>query len=96
MEIKLKNKKTVKVKDITIAEEAKLKDIMLKMVKPTEDGKSVELIEPNYNCLLILQMVLEDPSDNNIRKYDDAARIDIALEVQKCYLRETRSPPSRT
>ena len=53
MEIKLKNKKTVKVKDITIAEEAKLKDIMLKMVKPTENGTGVELIEPNYNCLLI-------------------------------------------
>tara|TARA_R100001594_G_scaffold150511_1_gene212072 strand:- start:3655 stop:3939 length:285 start_codon:yes stop_codon:yes gene_type:complete len=92
MEIKLKNKKTVKIKDITIAEEAKLKDIMLKMVKPTENGTGVELIEPNYNCLLILQMVLEDPSDNNIRKYDDAARIDIALEVQKMLFEGNEKP----
>ena len=51
MEIKLKNKKTVKVKDITIAEEAKLKDIFLKMIKMVDGG--VELISPNYNCLLI-------------------------------------------
>ena len=45
MEIKLKNKKVVKIKDFTIAEEAKLKDIFLKMVKMVDDG--VELIEPN-------------------------------------------------
>ena len=83
MEIKLKDKKTVKIKDFTIAEEAKLKDILLKMVSSSKDNKSVTLIEPNYNCLLILQMALEDPSDENIRGYDDAQRIEIALEVQK-------------
>ena len=83
MEIKLKDKKTVKIKDFTIAEEAKLKDILLKMVSSSKDIESVKLIEPNYNCLLILQMALEDPSDENIRGYDDAQRIEIALEIQK-------------
>ena len=83
MEIKLKDKKTVKIKDFTIAEEAKLKDILLKMVSSSKDNESVKLIEPNNNCLLILQMALEDPSDENIRGYDDAQRIDIALEIQK-------------
>ena len=83
MEIKLKDKKTVKIKDFTIAEEAKLKDILLKMVSSSKDNESVKLIEPNYNCLLILQMALEDPSDENIRGYDDAQRIEIALEIQK-------------
>ncbi len=92
MEIKLKDKKSVKIKDFTIADEAKLKDILLKMVKTKEDGKSVELIEPNYNCLLILQMVLEDPSDNNIKKMDDAMRIDIALEVQKMLFEGNEKP----
>tara|TARA_Y100001938_G_C8064940_1_gene419633 strand:+ start:863 stop:1147 length:285 start_codon:yes stop_codon:yes gene_type:complete len=83
MEIKLKDKKAVKIKNFTIAEEAKLKDIYLKMVKTTEDNKSVQLIDPNYNCLLILQMVLEDPTDGNIRGFNDAERIEVALEVQK-------------
>lgn len=92
MEIKLKDKKSVKIKDFTIADEAKLKDILLKMVKPSPDGKSVELIEPNYNCLLILQMVLEDPSDNNIKKMDDAMRIDIALEIQKMLFEGNEKP----
>jgi len=92
MEIKLKNKKSVKIKDFTIADEAKLKDILLKMVKPSGDGKRVELIDPNYNCLLILQMVLEDPSDNNIKKMDDAMRIDIALEVQKLLFEGNEKP----
>ena len=81
MEIKLKNKKVVKIKDFTIAEEAKLKDIFLKMVKMVDDG--VELIEPNYNCLLILQMVLKDSSEKALRKMSDDLRIEIALEVQK-------------
>ena len=92
MEIKLKDKKAVKIKDFTIAEEAKLKDILLKMVKPSKNTKSVELIEPNYNCLLILQMVLEDPSDGNIRGYDDAQRIEIALEVQKMLFAGNEKP----
>ncbi len=92
MEIKLKNKKSVKIKDFTIADEAKIKDILLKMVKPSSDGKTVELIDPNYNCLLILQMVLEDPSDNNIKKMDDAMRIDIALEVQKMLFQGNETP----
>jgi hypothetical protein len=92
MEIKLKNKKSVKIKDFTIADEAKLKDILMKMVKPSDDGKSVQLVDPNYNCLLICQMVLEDPSDNNIKKMDDAMRIDIALEVQKLLFEGNEKP----
>ena len=81
MEIKLKNKKVVKIKDFTIAEEAKLKDIFLKMIKMVDGG--VELISPNYNCLLILQMVLKDGSDKALKKMSDDLRIEIALEVQK-------------
>ncbi len=90
MEIKLKNKKVVKIKDFTIAEEAKLKDIFLKMVKMVDDG--VELIEPNYNCLLILQMVLKDSSEKALRKMSDDLRIEIALEVQKLLFSGNEKP----
>ena len=90
MEIKLKNKKVVKIKDFTIAEEAKLKDILLKMVKMVDDG--VELIEPNYNCLLILQMVLKDSSEKALRKMSDDLRIEIALEVQKLLFEGNEKP----
>ena len=90
MEIKLKNKKVVKIKDFTIAEEAKLKDIFLKMVKMVDDG--VELIEPNYNCLLILQMVLKDSSEKALRKMSDDLRIEIALEVQKLLFEGNEKP----
>ena len=90
MEIKLKNKKVVKIKDFTIAEEAKLKDIFLKMVKMVDDG--VELIEPNYNCLLILQTVLKDSSEKALRKMSDDLRIEIALEVQKLLFEGNEKP----
>ena len=81
MEIKLKNKKAFKVKEFTIADEAKLKDILMKMVKSVEGG--VEIIDPNYNCLKILQIALVDSSDDTIRKISDEDRISIALEIQK-------------
>ena len=69
MEIKLKNKKAFKIKEFTIADEAKLKDILMKMVKSVEGG--VEIIDPNYNCLKILQIALVDSSDDTIRKISD-------------------------
>ena len=90
MEIKLKNKKVVKIKDFTIAEEAKLKDIFLKMIKVVDSG--VELISPNYNCLLILQMVLKDSSEKALRKMSDDLRIEIALEVQKLLFEGNEKP----
>ena len=80
MEIKLKNKKAFKIKEFTIADEAKLKDILMKMVKSVEGG--VEIIDPNYNCLKILQLALVDSSDDTIRKISDEDRINIALEIQ--------------
>ena len=81
MEIRLKNKKKYDVKEFTIADEAKLKDILMKMVKTVEGG--VEIIEPNYNCLRILQIALVDSSDESIKKIKDEDRINIALEIQK-------------
>ena len=69
MEIRLKNKKKYDVKEFTIADEAKLKDILMKMVKTVEGG--VEIIEPNYNCLRILQIALVDSSDESIKKIKD-------------------------
>ena len=81
MEIKLKNKKTYKVKEFTIADEAKLKDILMRMVKSVEGG--AEITDPNYNCLLILKLALVDSSDDSIRKINDEDRIGIALEIQK-------------
>lgn len=92
MEIKLKSKKVVKVKEFTIADEARLKDLLLKMIKPLEDGKGIELIEPNYNCLLILKIALEDSSDNNIKKLDDSERIEVTLEVQKMLFEGNEKP----
>ena len=77
MEIKLKNKKAFKIKEFTIADEAKLKDILMKMVKSVEGG--AEIIDPNYNCLKILQIALVDSSDDTIRKISDEDRINIAL-----------------
>ena len=90
MEIKLKNKKAFKVKEFTIADEAKLKDILMKMVKSVEGG--VEIIDPNYNCLKILQIALVDSSDDTIRKLSDEDRISIALEVQKLLFEGNEKP----
>ena len=90
MEIKLKNKKAFKVKEFTIAEEAKLKDILMKMVKSVEGG--VEIIDPNYNCLKILQIALVDSSDDTIRKISDEDRINIALEIQKVLFEGNEKP----
>tara|TARA_Y100000289_G_scaffold65429_1_gene78979 strand:+ start:7 stop:285 length:279 start_codon:yes stop_codon:yes gene_type:complete len=90
MEIKLKNKKTFKVKEFTIADEAKLKDILIKMVKSVDGG--VEIIDPNYNCLKILQIALVDSSDDTIRKISDEDRINIALEIQKVLFEGNEKP----
>ena len=90
MEIKLKNKKAFKVKEFTIADEAKLKDILMKMVKSVEGG--VEIIDPNYNCLKILQIALLDSSDDTIRKISDEDRINIALEIQKMLFEGNEKP----
>tara|TARA_R100001509_G_scaffold10706_1_gene5681 strand:- start:6449 stop:6727 length:279 start_codon:yes stop_codon:yes gene_type:complete len=90
MEIKLKNKKTFKAKEFTIADEAKLKDILMKMVKSVEGG--VEIIDPNYNCLKILQIALVDSSDDTIRKISDEDRINIALEIQKVLFEGNEKP----
>ena len=90
MEIKLKNKKAFKVKEFTIADEAKLKDILMKMVKSVEGG--AEIIDPNYNCLKILQIALVDSSDDTIRKMSDEDRISIALEVQKLLFEGNEKP----
>ena len=90
MEIKLKNKKAFKVKEFTIADEAKLKDILMKMVKSVEGG--VEIIDPNYNCLKILQIALVDSSDDTIRKISDEDRINIALEIQKVLFEGNEKP----
>ena len=90
MEIKLKNKKTFKVKEFTIADEAKLKDVIMKMVKSVEGG--VEIIDPNYNCLKILQIALVDSSDDTIRKINDEDRINIALEIQKVLFEGNEKP----
>ena len=90
MEIKLKNKKAFKVKEFTIADEAKLKDILMKMVKSVEGG--VEIIDPNYNCLKILQIALVDSSDDTIRKISDEDRINIALEIQKLLFEGNEKP----
>ena len=90
MEIKLKNKKAFKVKEFTIADEAKLKDILMKMVKAVESG--VEIIDPNYNCLKILQIALVDSSDDTIRVISDEDRINIALEIQKVLFEGNEKP----
>ena len=90
MEIKLKNKKAFKVKEFTIADEARLKDILMKMVKSVEGG--VEIIDPNYNCLKILQIALVDSSDDTIRGISDEDRINIALEVQKLLFEGNEKP----
>tara|TARA_R100000808_G_scaffold3490_1_gene12389 strand:+ start:1122 stop:1400 length:279 start_codon:yes stop_codon:yes gene_type:complete len=90
MEIKLKNKKAFKVKEFTIADEAKLKDILMKMVKSVEGG--VEIIDPNYNCLKILQIALVDSSDDTIRVISDEDRINIALEIQKVLFEGNEKP----
>ena len=90
MEIKLKNKKAFKIKEFTIADEAKLKDILMKMVKAVESG--VEIIDPNYNCLKILQIALVDSSDDTIRVISDEDRINIALEIQKMLFEGNEKP----
>tara|TARA_R110002020_G_scaffold274391_2_gene489577 strand:- start:9793 stop:10071 length:279 start_codon:yes stop_codon:yes gene_type:complete len=90
MEIKLKNKKAFKVKEFTIADEAKLKDILMKMVKSVDGG--LEIIDPNYNCLKILQIALVDSSDDTIRGISDADRISIALEIQKVLFEGNEKP----
>ena len=90
MEIKLKNKKAFKIKEFTIADEAKLKDILMKMVKSVEGG--VEIIDPNYNCLKILQLALVDSSDDTIRKISDEDRLNIALEIQKVLFEGNEKP----
>ena len=90
MEIKLKNKKAFKIKEFTIADEAKLKDILMKMVKSVEGG--VEIIDPNYNCLKILQIALVDSSDDTIRKISDEDRISITLEIQKLLFEGNEKP----
>lgn len=90
MEIRLKNKKKYDVKEFTIADEAKLKDILMKMVKTVEGG--VEIIEPNYNCLRILQIALVDSSDESIKKIKDEDRINIALEIQKLLFEGNEKP----
>ena len=90
MEIKLKNKKAFKVKEFTIADEAKLKDIMLKMIVEVDDG--IKIIDPNYNCLKILQIALVDASDDTIRKISDEDRINIALEIQKVLFEGNEKP----
>ena len=90
MEIKLKNKKAFKIKEFTIADEAKLKDIMLKMIVEVDDG--IKIIAPNYNCLRILQLALVDSSDDTIRKISDEDRINIALEIQKVLFEGNEKP----
>ena len=90
MEIKLKNKKAFKIKEFTIADEAKLKDILMKMVNSVEGG--IEIIDPNYNFLKILQIALVDSSDDTIRKISDEDRINIALEIQKMLFEGNEKP----
>jgi|TARA_R100000482_G_C5079757_1_gene125463 hypothetical protein len=90
MEIKLKNKKAFKIKEFTIADEAKLKDILMNMVKSVDGG--VEIVDPNYNCLKILQIALVDSSDDTIRKINDEDRINIALEIQKVLFEGNEKP----
>ena len=90
MEIKLKNKKAFKVKEFTIADEAKLKDIMLKMIVEVDGG--IQIIDPNYNCLRILQLALVASSDNTIRKISDEDRISITLEIQKLLFEGNEKP----
>ena len=90
MEIKLKNKKVFKVKEFTIADEAKLKDILMKMVKSVEGG--IEIIDPNYNCLQILKIALVDSSDDNIKKISDEDRINATLEIQKLLFAGNEKP----
>ena len=90
MEIKLKNKKAFKVKEFTIADEAKLKDIMLKMIVEVDDG--IKIIDPNYNCLRILQLALVDSSDDTIRKISDEDMISITLEIQKLLFEGNEKP----
>ena len=90
MEIKLKNKKAFKVKEFTIADEAKLKDIMLKMIVEVDGG--IQIIDPNYNCLRILQLALVDSSDDTIRKISDEDRISITLEIQKLLFEGNEKP----
>ena len=62
----------------------------MKMVKSVECG--VEIIDPNYNCLKILQIALVDSSDDTIRKISDEDRISIALEVQKLLFEGNEKP----
>ena len=90
MEIKLKNKTAFKIKEFTIADEAKLKDILMNMVKSVDGG--VEIVDPNYNCLKILQIALVDSSDDTIRKINDEDRINIALEIQKVLFEGNEKP----
>ena len=62
----------------------------MKMVKSVEGG--VEIIDPNYNCLKILQIALVDSSDDTIRKISDEDRINIALEIQKLLFEGNEKP----
>ena len=90
MEIKLKNKKAFKVKEFTISDEARLKDIMMKMLKSVDGG--IEIIDPNYNCLQVLQIALVDSSDDNIKKISDEDRINITIEIQKLLFEGNEKP----
>tara|TARA_B100000965_G_C19261920_1_gene613399 strand:- start:131 stop:412 length:282 start_codon:yes stop_codon:yes gene_type:complete len=82
MEIKLKDKRTVKIKKLTVEDEAKILDILAVMFK-TNDGKNVEVVEPNLNSLKALRVLLDDPSDKNIKSLSIQDRTDIIVNIQK-------------
>ena len=82
MEIKLKDKRTVKIKKLTVEDEAKILDILAVMFK-TNDGKNVEVLEPNLNSLKALRVLLDDPSDKNIKSLSIQDRTDIIVNIQK-------------
>ena len=94
MEIKLKSKKVVKVKEFSVRDEAKVKDIMMKMVKANPNGESFDLINPNENTLDLMLTTLEDSSDKNIRSFNDTDKYDFVFEIQKM-LFEGNTKPSK-
>ena len=94
MEIKLKSKKVVKVKEFSVRDEAKVKDIMMKMVKANPNGESFDLINPNENTLDLMLTTLKDSSDKNIRSFNDTDKYDFVFEIQKM-LFEGNTKPSK-
>ena len=60
------------------------------MIVEVDDG--IKIIDPNYNCLRILQLALVDSSDDTIRKISDEDRISITLEIQKLLFEGNEKP----